>query len=84
MNIPVSFVINQVIAYKEFLYHPDEFIDEYSKKVYLHNKRDPSYWFSYNDEKKEIVFSVLGNDESYNCYDSLDDIKGFIANLYIG
>ena len=71
-------------VFNEFLYHPDEFIDEHSKKVYLNSKRDPSYWFSYNDEKKEIVFSVLGYDVSYNYYDSLDDIKVFLSNLYIG
>ena len=65
---------------KEIAYDYDDKIDYY----YSAYPRRISYWLSYNDTKREISFSILQHELSFDYYNSEETIKKFLKdNLYI-
>lgn len=67
------------------IYNENSINTDIPRSYYEAELRKTSYWFSYNDSKKEICFSIMVHDLSLDYYSSIDSIKEYIStNLYTG
>ncbi len=69
--------------FKEMYYNINMNFNEYMIAKYENNMRTKSYWFSYNDQKKEIVFSAMFHNNKIFSYSDTKEFEDFIKkNLY--
>ena len=66
--------------FNELYYSKKTFSSDDARLAYECNIRIPSYWFSYNDIKKELVFSILEESTSEAGYSSIEEIKEVLYN----
>jgi len=71
-------------TFKELYYNITMNSSDYLISRYENQIRTRSYWLSYNDNKKEICFSVLINYERVTDYETIIDLQKYlINNLYM-
>jgi len=66
--------------FNEINYTFIDFKSEDERVSYECNGRKVSFWFSYNDQKREVVFSILDEGTSFGNYASFDILKEHLYN----
>ena len=70
-------------VFKEMYYNINMNFNDYLISMYENNMRTKAYWFSYNDERKEIVFSAMFHNNKNLSYSDTKEFEDFIKkNLY--
>ena len=70
--------------YNEIYFMPNSiYLDYYPEELYLKDLRTISFWFSYNDDKKEISFSYLYLPASITSLKNISELSKMLErNLY--